>query len=84
MLLAVGASVGVEAVDLARVDVHAVLAVLRKGDAERHEVVVDAMRDVLAQLLLLDAVLVQRGHEVCQRSVHPKSDLLKNRRKNNV
>ena len=76
MLLAVGAAVRVEAVDLPRVDVHAVLTILGKRDAERHEVVADAMRHVLAQLLLLDPVLVQRRHEVRQGSRHPECDLL--------
>ena len=52
------------------------LAVVRKGDAECDEVVVDPVRDVLAQLLFLDAVLVQRRHEVRQGPGHPESDFL--------
>ena len=70
-------AVGVGAVHLPRVDVHPVLTVFWEGDVERDEVVADAMRDVLAQLLLLDAVLVQRRHEVRQRSGHSKCDFLK-------
>jgi len=69
-------AVGVGAVHLPRVDVHPVLAVLREGDVQRDEVVADTMRDVLAQLLLLHAVLVQRCHEIRQRSSHSKCDFL--------
>ena len=54
----------VAVVHLSRVDVHAVLAVVGKGDGERHEVVTDSMRDVLAQLFFLDTVLVQSCHKI--------------------
>lgn len=57
------------------VDVEAVLALLREGDVEGDRVVGDAVRHELREALLLDAVLVQRGHEVRQLSGHPELDL---------
>ena len=76
VFLSVG-SVGVESVDLPRVDVHPVLAVFREGHAEGDEVVADPLRHVFAQLLLLDSVFVKRRHEVRQRAGHAKCDFLK-------
>lgn len=56
-----------------RVDVQTVLTLLREADGEDDDVVVgDAMRHVLGQPFLLDAVLVQSRHEVRQRSRHAK------------
>lgn len=58
------------------VNVQAVLALLGKADRESHHVVVgDRVRDVFGEAFLLDAVLVQRRHEVGQRSRHPELDL---------
>ena len=54
----------VAVVHLSSVDVHAVLAVVGKGDGERDEIVTDAMRDVFAQLFFLDTVLVQSCHKI--------------------
>jgi len=70
-------AVRAHAVHLPGVDVHPVLPVLWERDAERDEVVADAMCDVLAQFLLLGAVAVKRRHEVRQRSGHPECDFLK-------
>ena len=59
-------TVGVVAVvHLPCVDVHAVLAVFGKGDAECDEIVADAMRHVFAQLFFFYSVLVQSCHEIC-------------------
>ena len=61
--------------DLARVHVHAVLALFGEGDVEGDQIVADVVRRVLGQLLLFGAVLVQRGHEVGQRARHAELDL---------
>lgn len=37
---------------------------------ERDNVVQRAVSHILGQLLLLDAILVQRGHKICQRTGH--------------
>jgi len=79
VFLSVG-SVRVESVDLPRVDVHPVLSVVRKRDAECDEVVADPLRHVFTQLLFFDSVFVKRRHEVRQRSRHAKCDFLKKKR----
>ena len=65
-------------VDLPRVDVHAVLPLLGKSDMEGDDVLVvwgEAVADILAQPLLLQPVLVEGGHEVCEGARHPESDV---------
>jgi len=39
---------------------------------ERDNVVQCAVSHILGQLLLLNAILVQRGHKICQRTRHAK------------
>ena len=60
---------------LPRVDVHAVLSLLGKGDGQRDNVAGHLLTHVLGQLLLLQPVLVQRGHEVRERAGHLELDL---------
>jgi len=59
---------------LPRVHVQAVLALFRKTDQKSDEIVHDRVRYVLGQPFLLHAVLVQRGHEICQRLRHSELD----------
>lgn len=65
----------VNAGHFARVYVEAVLAFLGEADVERHHVVLHVVRDELGETLLLDAVFVQRRHEVGQLARHPELDL---------
>ena len=60
---------------LPRVDVHPVLALLRELNRQRHNVSAHFLTHVLGQLLLLQSVLVERGHEVCERPGHLELDL---------
>ena len=50
--------------DLARVDIHSVLALFRESDVEGDHIIADVMGRIFGQLLLLSTVLVQSGHEV--------------------
>lgn len=57
------------------INIKPILALLWKADRESHHVVVgDWMRDVFGQPFFLDAIFVQRRHEVGQRSRHSKLD----------
>ena len=78
-MLLVGADLDT-GVDLAGVDVHAVLALLGEGDGQGHDVTGDFMRHVFGQLLLIHPVFVQRRHEVRERPRHLELDLQSLRR----
>ena len=60
---------------LPRVDVHPVLALLGEGDGQRHNVPAHPLTHVLGQLFLLQPVLVEGGHKVCERPRHLELDL---------
>ena len=57
------------------VDVHAVLALLGEADGQGHNVAHRLLAHKLGQLLLLQPVLVQRGHEVGEGAGHLELDL---------
>ena len=61
--------------DLPCVDVHAVLPLLGEGHTERHNVPAYFLRHILGELLLLEPVLVEGGHEVGERARHLELDL---------
>lgn len=63
------------ALALACVHIQTVLALLREGNAESHEVTAHVVRHVARQLFLLDAVFVQGGHEVGERPRHAELQL---------
>ena len=62
-------------VEFPGVDVHPVLTLLGEGHGEGDDVTRDLVRNVLGQLLLVHPILVESGHEVCERSGHLELDL---------
>ena len=68
----------VRGLDFPRVDIHPVLPLLREGDVQGDEVLVvrgKTVADILAQPFLLQPILVEGGHKVCQGSSHPEGNV---------